>query len=170
MPGDAGQRAVHFLRDVVGDIAHLLEAGTLPFRRLEIDIVDALGIQPEVLFNQTNVKVTDRISDVFRPEDNIRLNYLSIPVLLRVNAGKIVTINAGPQYSILINDHKSAYGNVRSAFKSGDFALIGGLQFNLERFRIYGRYSIGLSDVSDIESKDKWKSQSIQLGIGLGIF
>lgn len=137
---------------------------------MEIDFVDAVGIQPEVLFNQTNTKVTDRVSDVFRPEDIIHLNYLSIPILLRINAGKILTINAGPQYSILINNRKSAYGNVRNAFKSGDFSLVGGLQLNLEMFRIYGRYAIGLSDVNDINNQDKWKSQTIHVGVGLAIF
>jgi hypothetical protein len=113
------------------------------------------------------LRLTDQVSDVFRPDDNIHLKYLSIPLLLRVNAGKILTLNAGPQYSVLINNHKSAYGNVRNAFKSGDFSLAGGLQLNIEMLSIYGRYTIGVSDVSEIRNQDKWKSQSIQFGLGI---
>lgn len=135
----------------------------------EIDFSKTIGIQPELLFNQTNTKVTDQTSDIFKPGDNIHLNYLSIPILLRINAGKILTLNAGPQYSILLNNHKTTLQNAGDAFKSGDFALAFGAQLNLNALRIYGRYNIGLTDVSDISSQDKWKNQQLQLGVGFRI-
>lgn len=135
----------------------------------EIDFSKNIGIQPELLFNQTNTKVTDETSDIFKPGDDIHLNYLSIPILLRINAGKLLTLNAGPQYSILLNNHRTTLENAGDAFKSGDFALALGAQINLNALRIYGRYNIGLSDVGDVTSQSKWKSQQLQLGIGLAI-
>ncbi|BAV08452.1 Outer membrane protein beta-barrel domain-containing protein [Filimonas lacunae] len=135
----------------------------------EIDFNKTIGIQPELLFNQTNTKVTNQTSDIFKPGDNIHLNYLSIPILLRINAGKLLTLNAGPQYSILLNNHKTTLQNAGDAFKSGDFALAFGAQVNLSALRIYGRYNIGLSDVGDVASQDKWKNQQLQLGVGLRI-
>jgi hypothetical protein len=94
---------------------------------------------------------------------------LSIPVLLRINAGKILTFQAGPQYSILIDNHKTTLANANDAFKKGDFSLAFGMQLNLSMLRVYGRYNVGLSDVGDISSQDKWKSQQFQFGIGLAI-
>jgi hypothetical protein len=136
----------------------------------EIDLSKSIGIQPELLFNQTNTKASDQTSDIFKPGENIHLNYLSIPILLRINAGKLLTFHAGPQYSILLNNHKTTLANAGDAFKSGDFALAFGAQVNLSALRIYGRYNIGLSDVGDVTSQSKWKSQQLQLGVGFAIF
>ncbi|GGH82954.1 hypothetical protein HNQ91_005939 [Filimonas zeae] len=135
----------------------------------EIDISKTFGIQPELLFNQTNTKVTNETNDIFKPGDNIHLNYLSIPILLRINAGQLLTFHAGPQYSILLNNQKTLLANAGDAFKTGDFALALGAQVNLSALRIYGRYNIGLSDVGDVSNQDKWKSQQVQLGVGFRI-
>ena len=63
---------------------------------MEIDFSKSIGIQPELLFSQTNTTATDNLGDVFKPGDNIKLNYLNIPILLRINASKLLTLNAGP--------------------------------------------------------------------------
>jgi len=135
----------------------------------EIDFTKGFGIQPEVLFNQTNTTVTDEPLSGLKPGEKIHLNYLSVPVLLRLNPSKLLTINVGPQFSILTNNHKTTAGNVVDAFKGGDFAMVAGAQVNLGALRVYGRYNIGLSDVKDVTASDKWKSQQIQFGLGLRI-
>ena len=100
---------------------------------------------------------------------DVRLNYLNIPVLLRINAGKLLTFNVGPQFSILVNDDKNLFQNGKQAFKSGDFAAVLGAQINISKLRIYGRYNIGLSDINDIDDSHKWKNQQLQLGVGFKI-
>jgi hypothetical protein len=45
--------------------------------------------------------------------------------------------------------------------------MAGGLQLNLKLLRLYGRYNVGLADISDISNSDKWKSQQLQFGVGL---
>jgi hypothetical protein len=58
----------------------------------EIGLGKTFGIQPELLFNQTNTKLatnTSQIADV-SVNDEIHLNYLSIPILLLINAGKLL--------------------------------------------------------------------------------
>lgn len=138
----------------------------------EIDFSKTLGIQPEVLFSQTNTKTASNASDVVSGavnNDNKSLNYLSIPILLRINAGNLLTFHVGPQYSILLNKHETILENGQDAFKSGDFAAVLGAQLNLSSFRIYGRYNIGLSNIKDISSDSKWKNQQIQLGVGIKI-
>lgn len=135
----------------------------------EIDISKTLGIQPEVLFNQTNTTIASDATDIYNMALNGQkktLNYLSIPVLLRINLTKLLTINLGPQYSILMNKHETILQNGVDAFKSGDFAAVVGAQVNLGSLKVYGRYNIGLSNINDIDNKDKWKNQQIQLGLG----
>src|SRR5690348_9876380 len=50
----------------------------------EIDFTKGFGIQPEVLFSQTNTTVTDEVLTGLHGD--IKLDYLSIPILLRLNA------------------------------------------------------------------------------------
>ena len=134
----------------------------------EIDFTKKLGIQPELLFNQSTGKtVSGGLSAVTFPSDNITLNYLSIPVLLRYSIGSLVTLNLGPQYSILMNKHQTLLANGQNAFKNGDFAMVGGLQLNLKVLRVYGRYVIGMNNINDVANSENWKNQQIQLGIGL---
>lgn len=136
---------------------------------MEIDLGKTIGIQPEVLFNQTNTTIASDATDIYNlalDGQKKTLNYLSIPVLLRINAGKLITFHLGPQYSILMNSHETILQNGTDAFKSGDFAAVLGAQVNLGSLKVYGRYNIGLSNINDIDNKDKWKNQQIQLGLG----
>jgi hypothetical protein len=90
-------------------------------------------------------------------------------LLLNYHVSKGIVLQAGPQYGILLSQTKNLLENGRDAFKTGDFSMLGGLQLQLSSIRIYGRYAIGLSNLNDIDNKDKWKNQSIQLGIGFAI-
>jgi len=140
---------------------------------LELDFSKTIGIQPEVLFNQTNTKYAQTGSDIINGvSDGAKqsFNYLSIPVLLRINPSNLITLNLGPQYSILMNKDRTLVENGKDAFKSGDFGLVAGAQINLKSLRVYGRYVVGLSDIGDATNSNKWKSQQIQLGLGLKIF
>lgn len=135
----------------------------------EIDFTKGFGIQPEVLFSQTNTTVTDEPLSGLKSGEKINLNYINVPVLLRFNPSKILTINVGPQFSILTNNHKTTAGNVVDAFKGGDFAMVAGAQVNLGMLRVYGRYNIGLSNINDVSDSEKWKSQQVQFGVGIKI-
>ncbi|MEK7198916.1 MAG: PorT family protein, partial [Bacteroidota bacterium] len=73
---------------------------------------------------------------------------------------------AGPQFSIIIKEDNTLLQNSQSAFKNGDFAMVAGAQINLKMLRIYGRYNIGMQNINDIDQKDKWTTQQIQLGLG----
>lgn len=132
----------------------------------EIDISKKIGIQPELLWNQSKLDTVLNADYQFKSKD-INLNYLTIPILLRYNVAKILTLHAGPQFGILLNKDKTLLEDGRNAFKSGDFSMILGAQLNVGSFRIHGRYNIGLTNLNDIDNKDKWKNQQIQLGVGL---
>jgi hypothetical protein len=99
----------------------------------------------------------------------IKLNYITIPLLLNIRPAKFITFQVGPQFGILQDKKNSVATNVQSAFKSGDFSMLAGIQLKVLAFRFYGRYGIGLSNINDLANQDAWKSKTLQLGIGLGL-
>jgi opacity protein-like surface antigen len=140
----------------------------------EIDFTKKFGIQPEVLWNQSNTQVSAEFATLYPTITNpntlnqeVVLNYLSIPLLLRYNLGSMFSIVAGPQFGILMNKNQNLLQNGQKAFSEGDFSAVAGLQVNLKALRLYGRYNIGMKNINQIDQKDKWTSQQIQLGVGL---
>lgn len=130
------------------------------------------SIQPEVLFNQVNVDTASNFSAVspnFNRVKDVQLKYLSIPILLNYNLSNLFALQVGPQFGVLIDQNKDLLQNGEDAFKKGDFSMVGGVQLKLLKFRVYGRYVIGLNDISDVPNSGKWNSQSIQLGLGIGL-
>lgn len=140
----------------------------------EIDLTKKFGIQPEVLWNQSNTQVSAEFATLYPTLTNpntlnqeVVLNYLSIPLLLRYNLGSMFSIVAGPQFGILMNKNQNLLQNGQKAFSEGDFSAVAGIQVNLKTLRLYGRYNIGMKNINQIDQKDKWTSQQIQLGVGL---
>lgn len=133
-----------------------------------------LSLQPEVLFSQVSTDTASNFSAVsqnlgFNKVKDVKLKYLSIPILLNYNLSNLFALQVGPQYAILIDQDKTLTQNGKEAFKTGDFSMVGGLQLKLVKFRVYGRYVIGLSDISDVPNSGEWKNQSIQLGVGIAL-
>ncbi len=139
----------------------------------EIDLNKKWGIQPELIWNQVNTHPASGIDSVWNNWQNntssIKLRYLTIPILLRYNIGNLVTLHLGPQFGILASKDKTLWNNSKEAFKSGDFAMVGGIQINVKGLRAYGRYNVGLSNINDLDNQDKWKSQQLQFGVGLAL-
>jgi Outer membrane protein beta-barrel domain len=136
---------------------------------VSVGLGSKFAIQPELLFNQINVDTSSSYSTVyqFNKVSKVQLKYMSIPILLNYKPIKFITVQAGPQFGILTNKSKTLVQNGKEAFKSGDFSMLAGAQVNISHLNIYARYAVGLSNLNDIDNKEKWKSQSIQLGVGL---
>ena len=141
---------------------------------MELGFNKKWGLQPEVLWSQSAGKPTSfnaiyggtSVSSTFDGQQPLKLDYLSFPLLLNYRIAPIFSIVAGPQYSILMKKENNFLQNGQSAFSNGDFAIVMGGQFNLTFLRVYGRYNLGVTNINDIDSKDQWTSQQIQLGVG----
>lgn len=139
----------------------------------EIGFGNRFGIQPEVLFNQYTTKVDSSFNAIYKnlfngeKNGNIKLNYLSIPLLLTYKVIGPLSIQAGPQFGILIEQDKTLLENGGQAFKNGDFSLVAGAQLKIAALRVSGRYAIGLNNINDIDNKDQWKNQVLQLSVGI---
>ena len=137
-----------------------------------IKINKHIGIQPEVLWNQFQTKSGHTANDVYNDlsiDNNISLNYLSIPLLLNLSPSKIISFQVGPQYGILINQSQTTVDNAKNAFKKGDFSMIGGVQLNLAWIKLGARYFVGLNNLYDLGNEDKWKNQGFQFYVGIKI-
>lgn len=139
----------------------------------ELYFNEKVGIQPELLWNQTNYRTGNNFQDVYgiNSANDVKgkLNYLSIPVLLNYNLAKFFTLQAGPQFGILLSQDKDLVNNTKDAFKKGDFSMLGGVQLNIGSFKVGGRYVIGLTNINDIDNKEKWKNQGFQVWLGTRI-
>jgi hypothetical protein len=131
------------------------------------------SLQPEVLFSQYQTKTDTSFSNIYENAlsnaGNVKLNYLSIPLLLNYKLGSLISLQAGPMFSILMDQNKGLVENGQDAFKKGDFSMLGGAQLSLGKIKLNGRYSIGLNNINDIDNSDKWKNQGWQLSVGLGL-
>jgi hypothetical protein len=137
----------------------------------EIGLGKRFSIQPEVLFNQYNTRTDSSFKDIYQvgPETfkDVKLNYLAIPIMLNYKLGSLISLQAGPQFGILMSDDNNLLENGKAAFTKGEFALAGGAQLNLSNFRISGRYFVGLNNISDIYDQEKLTNQGLQLSVGL---
>ncbi|MEO5562890.1 MAG: porin family protein [Chitinophagaceae bacterium] len=141
----------------------------------EIGIGEKFMIQPEVLFNQVSSTLDSNYKSIYQDVFNsdqtrVRLGYLSIPVLLNYKLiGNFLMLQAGPQFGILIDKNKDLVKNGANAFSSGDFSMVGGAQVKLSSIRVSARYVVGLSNINDIDNRDKWTSQGFQVSLGLAL-
>lgn len=140
----------------------------------EINFNKKWGIQPEVMWNQTNTKTSGDFNDIYPhglgDVKDVKLNYLSIPLLISYRPIKPLSLQFGPQFGILMDQDRNLLENGKDAFSKGDFALVAGAQLNLAAFKIGARYQAGLSNINDIDNQDKWKSQGWQAYVGFRIF
>jgi len=138
-----------------------------------IGIGGRFSIQPEVLFNQYQTKTDSSFNHIYQNAlsgaTDVKLNYLSIPLLLNYKLGSLLSLQAGPMFSVLMDHNKNLLRNGEDAFKKGDFSMLGGAQISLGKIKLNGRYVVGLNNINDIDNKDKWKSQGFQLSLGLGL-
>jgi len=141
----------------------------------ELNFTSKWGIQPELLFNQTQTQTASNFNDIYIPgiiNQNVSLNYLNIPILLSYKIIPILSIQVGPEFGILMNTSQNITTNSINAIKSGNFSMVGGAQLNVGGFKFGARYIYGFTDINNLPPPgdvDSWKNQNFQLYIGFRI-
>jgi hypothetical protein len=128
------------------------------------------GVQPEAYYSMTGSKFT-----FSGATDQIKTNYLSVPILLRFNVTDFFNIHAGPQFGILLSAKETSGGtttDVKNQVKSGDFGLAFGAGFDLPMgFNGGVRYVAGMSNIdASSSSGSKTKNNVIQVYVGFKLF
>ncbi|MGL2992638.1 porin family protein [Flavobacterium sp. TSSA_36] len=121
----------------------------------EVPLLDKLlYIQPEVQFSKQGFSTA--ISDV-------DLSYIQVPILAKLYALKIVSVETGPQFGFKVSDKVRGLGN--PDFKTFDAAWAFGASINLPfGLSVNARYISSLNEV--IKNSDA-KNQVFQLGAAL---
>ncbi|HEY8689455.1 MAG TPA: porin family protein [Chitinophagaceae bacterium] len=133
------------------------------------------GLQPEVNIVQSSSEFSKDANNVYNDlffggsQRNARLNYIKVPLLLNINVGesKHVKLQLGPQFSGLLKQAVDSLKANKDIFKASDFSMLGGVWFQLPLINLGARYELGLTNVNDIDNKEKWKSQAFTIFAGI---
>jgi hypothetical protein len=141
---------------------------------LQFNFSRKFGLQPEVSFIQASSEQSDDFSDIYDDVSlggsqlKAKLNYLKVGSLLNLNVGPTqkIKLQFGPQWGMLLNEKVDSLKTSRNIFKNGDLSLAGGIMIQLPFVHLGGRFEQGLTNINDIDNRDKWKNQSFQLFAG----
>lgn len=143
---------------------------------LQFNFSNRFGLQPEVNFVQSSSEFSNDPNDIYYDlflggsQKKSKLNFLEIPLLLNINVGqsKRVKLQIGPAYGGLLKQTvDSLKSNASNIYKNGEWAAIGGLFIQLPFVNLGARYKMGLTELNAIDNQQKWRSQSIQVFVGI---
>lgn len=121
-----------------------------------LPLTDFMAIQPEVLYSRKGAEMVYNNAFVSGTA-KFKLNYIEVPVLLKVNLAKNLSVHAGPYFSYLVDaqitnetdsgsfDFEETYDN--DDFNKFDAGLAAGIGLDFDKFGIGVRYNYGLSTV-----------------------
>ncbi|MGH1517173.1 porin family protein [Chryseobacterium sp. JK1] len=131
-----------------------------------IPVAQDFSFQPEVLYSGMGAK-TKANSDV-----KANLDYISVPLMIQYNALPNLYVEAGPQFSFLVNSkikYRSNSTDGKDLFKSFDFGIgLGAGYYFTQNIGVTARYVAGLTDVAKNRpdlSTDKSKNGVFQVGL-----
>jgi len=130
--------------------------------------VTKIGIQPEFLFSQQG----STLDDVSFNNEDLKLSYISIPVMLKWYIAAGFNIQAGPQFGFLNSAELKGASNVEDGLKSSDITANVGLAWDAP-FGIVldARYNIGLTDINDGTTiQGPIKGNTFQFSVGYKLF
>ncbi|MBZ9786617.1 PorT family protein [Psychroflexus sp. CAK57W] len=112
---------------------------------------NAFAVQAEVLFSQQGGEFNEK---------DVEMDYALVPVMLKLHFLRIFNIQAGPQFSFLVNE-----SDLLNSEKTSSISGAAGIGLNLgSKFIIDARYNFGFSDTytfNGAQGKDEFISVSI---------
>lgn len=145
----------------------------------EFPLAEIFSLQVEALYSGQGAKydqvyATGNVLDPVGTRNvELQLDYINVPVLAKVYIVKGLSIEAGPQFSFLINDQwdteptsggGSSPSPIRESAHTFEFGVAGGLTFQTEiGLFAYGRYNQGVTDIADDLNV---QNSVFQLGVG----
>lgn len=123
-----------------------------------------IGLQVEALYGTRRV-ITNDFSLVTGNGINTGrkvLHYFTIPMLLKLNAGRFISLVGGPELNILRNKNKYTLNDGTAAFSSkAVFSLSAGIELGY----FYCKYVWGPNDFTNLPTADDSKLKQIQFGL-----
>lgn len=130
-----------------------------------IPVASSFSVQPEVLYNGVGAKA-DGLEDL-----KVNLSYISVPVMFQYNATPEFYLEAGPQFSFLVDSkfkYQSASVDANDYIKSFDFGIgIGAGYFFTPNIGVNARYVAGVTDIGKevAGAQPEGKNNVFQVGL-----
>lgn len=118
-----------------------------------------IALQPELLFSQRGY--------IESGNKEVTLNYLDLPVMLKVKIFPMLTIDAGPQFSVLVDEVIDGIGNVNPvmpSYNKSDISGAFGASVQVWRLGASARYIVGFTELEKLATS---KNQLFQLSLSL---
>jgi len=94
-------------------------------------------------------------------DESLRVSYIQLPVLFKLNLGTNFSIGAGPQVGVKVWSHEDGFKNFAFSGVAGAEYMISDIVF------LDARYTYGLTNILDNTSSFKARNMNIQFGIGM---
>jgi len=121
-----------------------------------VPLTSSLAFQPEFLYSRKGAEL-EYDNAFVSGKAKFKLNYIEVPLLLKINLTNNINIHAGPYFAYLIdaqvsNENNDGEVNFEEEFDNDDFnkldvGLSAGLGFDFNSIGIGARYNYGLSTV-----------------------
>lgn len=129
---------------------------------------DHFAIQPEVLFSSQGAKI-DNAGD----EQNLKISYVNVPVMLKYRFTGGFYLEAGPQIGFKVSEDTDDMP-INDFAKSTDLSIAGGLGFHSNMgLGVGARYTAGISKVGDFSVGDfdpDFKNGVLQISLFYTLF
>jgi len=109
---------------------------------LSLNFGTSFAIRPEILYEQKGNAISGTSTTT-------EMDYLEIPVLLKLSLGTPginPALLLGPSFN-WNTVAKDASGNSISNISSSDVGIVGGVEIDIDKFLISGRYELGLDNI-----------------------
>ena len=128
----------------------------------------SIAIQPELLYSTQGAKIEDAGSS-----QNLKLNYFTVPVMLKFITKSGLYLEAGPQLGFKTGA-KFGSADVKETVNDSDFSLDAGLGYLLNGLGFGARYCVGISKLGDASSVTPgnvdYKNGVLQVSISVALF
>lgn len=127
------------------------------------------SVQPEIFYSQMGAYINNKTL----LQSQYRLNYLSVPLLAKVNLTKHLSLIAGPQADVVVGATKvvnAGRQNALSDFKESSFAGVAGFElWPAQRLGLSARYIYGFSNISKTAGEELY-NRAGQLALHIAFF
>lgn len=135
----------------------------------KLNFTSKWSLQPELLWNQVVGMTSTDFGQIYTgvADQQVILNYASLPVMLVYKPLPELSLLLGPQYSFLVQQTTGLLPNEpgTKAFTKSDLSIVFGGQLNLGKVVFGVRYSSNLNNIS-FRNTDAWRTYGFNAYIG----
>jgi len=134
---------------------------------VNVPVYKQFSVQPEFLYSSMGGDYWTKLRDHVRA----RYNYFSVPVLVKYNFYKRLSVVAGPQFDLLIaakeRDNSGVY-RASDYLKDNDVFVTAGLEFQASKYIVFqARYMKGFNDIDYRSDGIRYYQEGVQATFGL---